>query len=82
MCYVVPRDCYNSYFYVVEDESLNVIDKFRLLRFLNKSLILETETLLLAAIQITESEKFDIVPAGAFKISIQTFPYMSVQVIF
>ena len=28
--YVVPRDCYNSYFYVVEDESLNVIDKFRL----------------------------------------------------
>lgn len=53
-----------------------------LVRFLNKSLILETETLLLAAIQITESEKFDIVPAGAFKISIQTFPYMSVQVIF
>lgn len=28
--YVVPRDCYNSYFYIVEDESLNVIDKFRL----------------------------------------------------
>src|SRR5574344_18208 len=28
--YFVPRDCYNSYFYVVEDESLNVIDKFRL----------------------------------------------------
>ena len=27
--YAVPRDCYNSYFYVVEDESLNVIDKFR-----------------------------------------------------
>lgn len=27
--YYVPRDCYNSYFYVVEDESLNVIDKFR-----------------------------------------------------
>lgn len=26
----VPRDCYNSYFYIVEDESLNVIDKFRL----------------------------------------------------
>ena len=24
------RDSYNSYFYVVEDESLNVIDKFRL----------------------------------------------------
>ena len=28
--YVVPRDCYNSYFYIVEDTSLNVIDKFRL----------------------------------------------------
>ena len=28
--YVVPRDCYNSYFYKVEDDSLNVIDKFRL----------------------------------------------------
>ncbi|MDY6327490.1 MAG: anaerobic ribonucleoside-triphosphate reductase [Bacteroidales bacterium] len=28
--YSVPRDCYNSYFYVVEDESLNLIDKFRL----------------------------------------------------
>ncbi|MCM1151740.1 MAG: anaerobic ribonucleoside-triphosphate reductase [Alistipes sp.] len=28
--YVVPRDCYNSYFYVVEDQSLNIIDKFRL----------------------------------------------------
>ncbi len=28
--YQVPRDCYNSYFYIVEDESLNVIDKFRL----------------------------------------------------
>ena len=28
--YKVPRDCYNSYFYVVEDESLNIIDKFRL----------------------------------------------------
>jgi ribonucleoside-triphosphate reductase len=28
--YFVPRDCYNSYFYVVEDESLNIIDKFRL----------------------------------------------------
>ncbi len=26
----VNRDCYNSYFYNVEDESLNVIDKFRL----------------------------------------------------
>ena len=28
--YFVPRDCYNSYFYIVEDQSLNVIDKFKL----------------------------------------------------
>ena len=28
--YVVKRDCYNSYFYVVEDDSLNILDKFRL----------------------------------------------------
>ena len=28
--YAVPRDCYNSYFYVVEDQSLHVVDKFRL----------------------------------------------------
>ena len=28
--YVVKRDCYNSYFYIVEDESLNILDKFRL----------------------------------------------------
>ena len=28
--YIVPRDCYNSYFYRVEDDSLNIIDKFRL----------------------------------------------------
>ncbi|MDR0768922.1 MAG: anaerobic ribonucleoside-triphosphate reductase [Dysgonamonadaceae bacterium] len=28
--YKVNRDCYNSYFYVVEDESLNIVDKFRL----------------------------------------------------
>ena len=28
--YFVPRDCYNSYFYVVEDQSLSVIDKFKL----------------------------------------------------
>ena len=28
--YQVPRDCYNSYFYVVEDSSLNVLDRFRL----------------------------------------------------
>jgi ribonucleoside-triphosphate reductase len=28
--YSVTRDCYNSYFYVVEDTSLNVIDKFKL----------------------------------------------------
>lgn len=28
--YVVKRDCYNSYFYLVEDDSLNIVDKFRL----------------------------------------------------
>ena len=28
--YYVPRDCYNSYFYKVEDETCNPIDKFRL----------------------------------------------------
>ena len=28
--YKVPRDCYNSYFYKVEDDTLNLIDKFRL----------------------------------------------------
>jgi ribonucleoside-triphosphate reductase len=28
--YAVPRDCYNSYFYIVEDQSLNIIDKMRL----------------------------------------------------
>lgn len=28
--FAVPRDCYNSYFYLVEDTTLNVIDKFRL----------------------------------------------------
>jgi ribonucleoside-triphosphate reductase len=28
--YTVKRDCYNSYFYIVEDDSLNIIDKFRL----------------------------------------------------
>ena len=27
---VVPRDCYNSYFYIVEDRTLTVVDKFRL----------------------------------------------------
>lgn len=26
--YVVPRDCYNSYFYKVEDETCSVVDKF------------------------------------------------------
>lgn len=26
----VPRDCYNSYFYIVEDETQNLIDKFYL----------------------------------------------------
>ena len=28
--YLVPRDCYNSYFYVVEDEHSNTLDKFQL----------------------------------------------------
>ncbi|MCM1079282.1 MAG: anaerobic ribonucleoside-triphosphate reductase [Bacteroidales bacterium] len=28
--YFVPRDCYNSYFYAVEDTSLTIIDKFKL----------------------------------------------------
>jgi len=28
--YFVPRDCYNSYFYVVEDEYSNTLDKFQL----------------------------------------------------
>ena len=28
--YAVPRDCYNSYFYIVEDHSLNIVDKFKL----------------------------------------------------
>jgi len=28
--YTVNRDCYNSYFYIVEDKSLNILDKFRL----------------------------------------------------
>lgn len=28
--YEVPRDCYNSYFYIVEDKSINVLDKFKL----------------------------------------------------
>lgn len=28
--YYVPRDCYNSYFYVVEDPSTDIIEKFRL----------------------------------------------------
>jgi ribonucleoside-triphosphate reductase len=26
----VNRECYNSYFYIVEDESVNIIDKFRM----------------------------------------------------
>ena len=42
----------------------------RLETFLSKLLILETGTPLLAVVQITESEKFDIVLADAFKISI------------
>ncbi|MBO4504422.1 MAG: anaerobic ribonucleoside-triphosphate reductase [Bacteroidales bacterium] len=28
--YEVPRDCYNSYFYIVEDQNTNPLDKFRL----------------------------------------------------
>jgi ribonucleoside-triphosphate reductase len=28
--YKVKRDCYNSYFYIVEDDSVNIVDKFRL----------------------------------------------------
>jgi ribonucleoside-triphosphate reductase len=28
--YASNRDCYNSYFYIVEDDSLNIADKFRL----------------------------------------------------
>ncbi len=26
----VPRECYNSYFYVVEDERINILDKIRM----------------------------------------------------
>lgn len=28
--YYVPRDCYNSYFYIVEDTSTHILEKFRL----------------------------------------------------
>jgi len=28
--YIVPRDCYNSYFYIVEDPSSTILDKFKL----------------------------------------------------
>ncbi len=28
--YIVNRDCYNSYFYIVEDNTINILDKFRL----------------------------------------------------
>lgn len=28
--YIVPRECYNSYFYKVEDTTLSVLDKFKL----------------------------------------------------
>jgi ribonucleoside-triphosphate reductase len=28
--YIVPRDCYNSYFYVVEDPNTTILDRFRL----------------------------------------------------
>jgi len=27
--FVVPRDCYNSYFYLVEDTSMNILDRFK-----------------------------------------------------
>lgn len=38
--YFVPRDCYNSYFYIVEDEKCNILNKFilhgdRLTRYLD-----------------------------------------------
>lgn len=38
--YLVPRDCYNSYFYIVEDEKCSIIDKLilhgsRLTRYLD-----------------------------------------------
>lgn len=29
--YKVPRDCYNSYFYIVEDESVSICDKFEMM---------------------------------------------------
>lgn len=28
--YIVPRDCYNSYLYLVEDEDISILDKFTL----------------------------------------------------
>lgn len=28
--FVVPRDCYNSYFYIVEDPNTNILDRFKL----------------------------------------------------
>jgi len=28
--YFVPRDCYNSYIYLVEDQKVNVLDKFKM----------------------------------------------------
>ena len=28
--YIVPRNCYNSYLYRVEDEELTILDKFTL----------------------------------------------------
>ena len=28
--YIVPRDCYNSYLYVVEDDEISILDKFAL----------------------------------------------------
>ena len=42
--FVVPRDCYNSYFFKVEDETLSVLDKMimhgdRVVRYLDGSRI-------------------------------------------
>ena len=28
--YIVPRDCYNSYLYLVEDNNISILDKFAL----------------------------------------------------
>lgn len=36
--YIVNRDCYNSYFYIVEDENINILDKISLHGFASKYL--------------------------------------------